>query len=61
MNDWIKPIVICRGPPVPREAVMNNLVAYLKDLRARAAKGEDLGDRIRAVEKRIGALRRRVG
>jgi len=60
MNDRIKPIVICRGPPVPREAVLNNLVEYLGDLRARAAKGEDLGDRISATEKRIKTLKRRV-
>jgi hypothetical protein len=40
---------------------MNNLVAYLKDLRARAARGEKVQDRIRAVEKRIKTLKRRVG
>ena len=46
---------------LPRVAIMNNLVAYLEDLRARAAQGEKVQDRIRATEKRIKALKRRVG
>ena len=46
---------------LPREAIMNNLVAYLGDLRARAVHGEEVQDRIRATEKRIKALKRRVG
>jgi len=45
---------------IPREHVLNNLVAHLGDLRARAAKGEKVQDRISATEKRIKSLNRRV-
>ena len=57
---WTKPVIVCRGPRLPPEAAMNNLVAYLQDLRARAAQGEKVQDRIRATEKRIRSLKRRV-
>ena len=46
---------------IPRESIMNNLESYLQDLRARAVQGEKVQDRIRATEKRIKTLKRRVG
>ena len=44
---------------LPRAHVLNNLGIYLEDLRARAARGEPVRDRIRATEARIQNLKRR--